>query len=51
MKIRRTSLSEINDVMKIYEAAREFMLKTGNPNQWGKTNPPQEKIENDIKDY
>ena len=48
MEIRKTKLSEIDAVMKIYEAAREFMFKTGNPNQWGKNNPPQSKIENDI---
>ena len=48
MEIRKTKLSEINTVMKIYEAARNFMKQTGNPNQWGDNRPEQSKIETDI---
>lgn len=49
MKIRKTQLIEIDKVMEVYAAAREFMKRTGNPNQWGSSNPPQSKIERDIK--
>lgn len=49
MEIRKTRIEELNAVMKIYEAAREFMKKTGNPNQWGNNQPPQSKIEADIQ--
>ncbi len=48
MEIRRTEIKEIDAVMKIYEAAREFMKRTGNPNQWGDDRPQQSKIEEDI---
>ena len=35
--------------MKIYERARAFMAKTGNPRQWGATNwPPADVIHADI---
>lgn len=37
--------------MEIYAYAREFMAKTGNPNQWGPTNwPPEKLIRKDIKE-
>ncbi|MBQ2785509.1 MAG: N-acetyltransferase [Oscillospiraceae bacterium] len=34
--------------MQIYAYARSFMAANGNPNQWGKTNPPRETLEADI---
>lgn len=34
----------------IYARARAFMEETGNPNQWGKTNPPTAQLEADIAD-
>lgn len=49
MEIRKTKLSEIDSVMEIYKAAREFMKRNGNPNQWGDNRPAQSKIEEDIK--
>lgn len=48
MKIRKTVISELEAVMKIYEAARIFMKENGNPDQWGNTEPAQSKIERDI---
>jgi len=35
-------------IKEIYAYARQFMEQNGNPNQWGKTNPPVEKLEEDI---
>ena len=38
-------------IMEIYAHARDFMAKTGNPDQWGPTNwPPESLIRNDIND-
>lgn len=48
MLIRNTRASDIDEVMKIYATAREFMIKTENPNQWGLTHPRRELIESDI---
>lgn len=51
MKIRKTNETDFERIMEIYEYARGFMAKTGNPNQWGPTNwPPEELIHNDIQD-
>ncbi len=50
MYIRHTTKEDLDTVMSIYAYAREFMAKTGNPNQWGPTNwPPRELIEKDIE--
>lgn len=49
MRIRKTELSDVERIMKIYARAREFMASTGNPNQWGPKNwPPEELVRRDI---
>lgn len=50
MEIRKTTLSELDQVMSIYERARGFMAEHGNPTQWGTTEPKREKVEQDIID-
>ena len=50
MEIRKTRPEEIDEVMEIYAFARQFMAEHGNPNQWKKTNPPRERIEQDIRE-
>lgn len=51
MRVRKTAESDIDQIMKIYAYAREFMAETGNPNQWGPTNwPPENLIRHDIKE-
>ena len=50
MRIRKTTESDFDRIMKIYAHAREFMARTGNPNQWGPTNwPPADLIHEDIR--
>ncbi len=48
MEIRKTKVDELDKVMEIYAYARQFMAEHGNPNQWKKTNPPRERVEQDI---
>ena len=51
MKIRKTTREDVRELMEIYAFAREFMAKTGNPNQWGPTKwPPESLIRNDIEE-
>ena len=49
MLIRKARLDEIDEIMKIYEAARGYMARTGNASQWGTAYPPQSLIEDDIQ--
>ena len=51
MKIRKATEEDFNRIMEIYAFARDFMAKTGNPNQWGPTNwPPEALIHDDIRE-
>jgi len=48
MKIRKATPADLPQILDIYTAARKMMQDSGNPNQWGNTNPPQAMVENDI---
>lgn len=48
-EVRPVGLQMLPRILEIYAYAREFMAQTGNPNQWGKTNPPQSVLEADIE--
>ena len=50
MEIRKATEKDLPDILKIYEHARSFMAEHGNPNQWGKTNPPKERVIQDIEE-
>ena len=50
MRIRKSTEQDFDRMMEIYAYAREQMVKTGNPNQWGPTNwPPENLIHKDIE--
>lgn len=46
--IRRAVPADLPRILSIYAYARQFMEENGNPNQWGKTNPPEEQLVQDI---
>lgn len=49
MRIRKSEQGDLARIMEIYRIARAFMADHGNPNQWGPTNwPPEKLIEKDI---
>lgn len=48
--IEKATLSQLPDILKIYQKAREFMIQSGNPTQWGTNYPPDEMIRQDILD-
>ena len=48
MKIRKTTLEDLDIVMEIYKAARLYMKEHGNPNQWKDTKPELEEVIKDI---
>lgn len=48
--VRKAEFADLSRILEIYEYARNFMTATGNPNQWGKTNPPRETLEKDIEE-
>ena len=48
-QIRKAEREDLPRIEEIYAYAREFMARTGNPNQWGKTTPQSSLLEDDIQ--
>lgn len=49
MNIRKATIDDLNEIMRIYKIAQDFMIQSGNPNQWGHSYPTKDLIKNDIK--
>lgn len=47
--VRRAKPEDLPEILKIYEYARAFMAKNGNPGQWGRNYPPEETVIRDIE--
>lgn len=47
--VRNAVSEDLPRIEEIYAYARSFMERTGNPNQWGKTNPPHAWLVDDIE--
>lgn len=47
--VRKACADDLDKIQMIYAYAREFMRKTGNPNQWKDNSPSLEDILGDIK--
>ena len=48
-RIRKATPEDLPALLEIYEKARAYMARTGNPRQWGSTNPPRKLLEDDIR--
>lgn len=48
MEIKKAKEGQLNEIMKIYAHAREFMANNGNPTQWGNSYPSTEMVRKDI---
>ena len=49
MEIRPATARELDTVLRIYAAARQFMREQGNPDQWGDDYPPVSLLREDIE--
>lgn len=49
MHIRKAVPEDLEKIMKIYRIAQDFMIASGNPDQWGHSYPTEELIEDDIE--
>lgn len=47
--IRKSEKEDLGRLMEIYRIAQDYMIKSGNPNQWGHFNPTEEMIAGDIE--
>ena len=48
MQIRKSTIADLPRLLEIYQSARKFMARSGNPNQWRDCWPPEELIKKDI---
>lgn len=48
MEIRKTTSADLDVLLQLYENARTFMERNGNPTQWGTSYPPVSMLEQDI---
>lgn len=46
--IRKAERTDLPRIEEIYAYARSFMASNGNPNQWGKHDPPLSQLEKDV---
>ena len=49
MTIRKAQMDDLPKILSIYQYARYFMRKTGNPTQWGDNHPAKELLTSDIE--
>ena len=49
MEIRKTNKNDLEEIIKLYESARQYMLEHGNPNQWVDGYPDAKVILMDIE--
>ncbi len=49
LSVRPATLSDYPRILEIYASARAFMMRSGNPDQWGSRNPPPERVKADIE--
>ena len=49
--IRPAEVSDLPEIRRIYDAAKLYMNKTGNPNQWNVGYPPDKMLKNDIENH
>lgn len=49
MEIKKATEKDLNEIINIYNNARDFMKESGNGRQWRNGYPPKELLENDIK--
>jgi len=48
--VRKANLSDIPELLRVFNKAKEYMKSSGNPNQWGSNYPPLEDLESEIKE-
>lgn len=49
MNIRKSVKEDLPEIFRLYETARSFMKKNGNPSQWGDTYPEEETVKKDVE--
>lgn len=49
-EVKKAEIGDLPKILKIYESARAFMVRAGNPGQWGTTEPKESVLRQNIGD-
>ena len=49
MKIRKSTQHDVDEILTVFDIARDYMAAHGNPTQWGKKYPGRDVLERDIR--
>ena len=49
LNIKKANVTDLDRIMEIYGYAQDFMIRSGNPDQWGHSYPGRELILSDIQ--
>ncbi len=47
-QIRKATIDDLTSILRVYTAAQDYMIETGNPTQWGHRYPDKTIVEEDI---
>ena len=48
LNVKNADMADFEQIMKIYKYAQDYMIKSGNPTQWGHFYPDADLIKSDI---
>jgi len=48
LNVKNAEMADLEQIMKIYRYAQDYMIKSGNPTQWGHFYPDADLIKSDI---
>ena len=49
LQLRNATENDLEKIMKIYKYAQDYMIRSGNPHQWGNSYPGEDLIRSDIQ--
>ena len=49
MEIRKATANDLDEILRVYASAQDFMIRSGNPHQWGRRYPTRALLEADIR--
>lgn len=49
LSLRNATEADLGEIRRIYEYAQAYMIRSGNPTQWGRSYPSADLIRSDIQ--
>ncbi len=49
LNVRKAVMADLEEIMQVYGLAQDFMIRAGNPDQWGHFYPDRKLISDDIQ--